>query len=244
MKDNFSKQAEQYALYRPAYPDELLNHVYSFVDQFDTAWDCATGNGQLAVSLAGKFAKVLATDISSKQLENAVLKNNIVYSIGSAEKTDWNDETFDLITVGQAVHWFDHSNFYPEVKRLLKPKGILAVIGYNLVKISPEIDNVIDQLYSRSLKDFWDQERRYIDHEFKTLPFPMNNVHRYETHYLLSWEFEHLLGYLNTWSAVQHYKDRIGENIIDHYSEILNYAWGNEKKRDVSFPIFTLIGSK
>jgi SAM-dependent methyltransferase len=244
MKDNFSKQAEQYAIYRPSYPDELLNRIYSLVNDFDTAWDCATGNGQLATALSSKFTQVIATDISSKQLEKAVQKNNISYSLGRAEKTDFKNESFDLITVGQAVHWFDFDKFYPEVKRVLKPKGILAVLGYNLVKTTPEIDKVIDQLYSRSLKDFWDPERTYIDHEFRNLPFQMDNVHRFEENYELEWEFEHLLGYLNTWSAVQHYKDRIGENIVDHYSDILYYAWGNDKKRLVSFPFFALIGSK
>lgn len=45
---------------------------------------------------------------------------------------DLDNETVDLITVGQALHWLDVSKFYKEVERVLKKKGILAVYGYGL----------------------------------------------------------------------------------------------------------------
>ena len=71
MKDLFSAQADIYAKYRPGYPSLLIDYILSFVSQKNTAWDCATGNGQAAVLLADHFKKVFATDMSEKQLSQA-----------------------------------------------------------------------------------------------------------------------------------------------------------------------------
>ncbi len=71
MKDNFSRQAAGYARYRPSYPPELFDFILSYVKERTIAWDCATGNGQTAIVLAGLFEKVYATDISRKQLDQA-----------------------------------------------------------------------------------------------------------------------------------------------------------------------------
>ena len=127
MKDNFSKQAELYAAYRPSYPKELFDFILSHVKNWDNAWDCATGNGQTALELSTFFKNVYATDISQKQLNNAVSRDNIHYSLQKAEQTNFDDNTFDLVTVSQALHWFAFDEFYREVKRVIKPGGWLAV---------------------------------------------------------------------------------------------------------------------
>jgi hypothetical protein len=88
MKDIFSLQAGSYASYRPGYPPELFDFIVQHIKNRDTAWDCATGNGQTATHLARYFGKVLATDISQKQLDNASRADNIVYSVQPAEQTD------------------------------------------------------------------------------------------------------------------------------------------------------------
>ena len=124
-KDNFSTQAVLYAKFRPKYPEELYDFILSKVKSFDTAWDCATGNGQVASRLSKDFQEVFATDIYQKQLDNAQQADNIHYSIAQAEKTDFLENSFDLITVGQAIHWFDFEQFYQEVRRVAKPDAIL-----------------------------------------------------------------------------------------------------------------------
>jgi hypothetical protein len=45
-KDLFSENAADYSAYRPDYPDQLFEFIFSHVKDFDTAWDCGTGNGQ------------------------------------------------------------------------------------------------------------------------------------------------------------------------------------------------------
>src|SRR5689334_1149416 len=114
MKDNFSKQASLYARYRPVYPPELFSFILNHIEKKDSAWDCATGNGQTAKELAKHFDKVHATDISQKQLDQAEQASNIFYSLQAAEQTNFSDNQFDLVTVSQALHWFDFDKFYTE----------------------------------------------------------------------------------------------------------------------------------
>ncbi len=104
MKDNFSIQADVYAKYRPDYPKELFDFILSHIHSKGIAWDCATGNGQTAKELAKHFEKVYATDISQKQLDNAEQASNIFYSIQAAEQTNFPANSFDLVSVSQALH--------------------------------------------------------------------------------------------------------------------------------------------
>jgi 2-polyprenyl-3-methyl-5-hydroxy-6-metoxy-1,4-benzoquinol methylase len=110
-KDLFSTQANVYAAFRPTYPKELYDFIFDRVETKRKAWDCATGNGQVAGYLANHFDSVYATDISQQQLDNAIKKDNVIYSISGAEKTSFEDQQFDLITVAQALHWLDRERF-------------------------------------------------------------------------------------------------------------------------------------
>src|SRR5438552_13078825 len=114
-KDLFSNQAAIYAQYRPGYPRALFDYIVSFVTEKETAWDCATGNGQAAVELARYFEKVVATDISEKQLQQAIPNEKITYSVSTAEHTPFADNSFNCITVAQAYHWFNFEAFLTEV---------------------------------------------------------------------------------------------------------------------------------
>ena len=163
MKDNFSLQSALYVKYRPSYPPEMIDFVVSLVKEKDMAWDCGTGNGQTAKALSSYFNKVFATDISQKQLDNAYQAVNIFYSVQPAEQTIFLNHSFDLITVSQALHWFRFDEFYAEVKRTAKPDAILAAWTYSLLRISKEIDALIDDLHYNTLYNYWDKERRYVD---------------------------------------------------------------------------------
>ena len=126
-KDLFSGQAEDYALYRPAYPEELFTYILSFVTEKDVAWDCATGNGQSALPLSQYFEKVFASDISRKQLEQAPKKENIEYVVCSAEEAPFPDNSFDLITVSQAYHWLEWEKFHAEARRVGKANCVIVI---------------------------------------------------------------------------------------------------------------------
>jgi ubiquinone/menaquinone biosynthesis C-methylase UbiE len=240
MKDNFSSKSSSYAKYRPTYPQELYQFLKEKLHKTEKAWDCGTGNGQVAGSLAKFFKEVQATDISQQQLDNAIRQPNIHYSVQTAEKTNFPDNNFDLITVAQAIHWFHFEAFYKEVARVLKPDGIIAVIGYSLFKSNPETDEVILKFYQDIVGPFWDEERKYLDEKYKTIPFPFKELESpvFEQEY--EWTFNHVMGYLKTWSAVKHYEKANGENPVDLIEEELKATFGAKNK--VVFPILFRCG--
>lgn len=243
MKDNFSKQADGYATFRPSYPREAFDFILSFVPDKNSAWDCGTGNGQLAAQLAEHFDKVYATDISEKQISKAPKKNNITYEVSSAEENKFTENQFDLITIAQAIHWFDFDRFYARVNSTLKNGGIIAAIGYNLPESNDDTNQLIRHLYADILGDYWDPERRYIDNEYKNIPFPFEEIPVSQKFaQKVMWTVEDLTGYLNTWSAVQHYLKANTENPVDAVFEDFKKAWGNEKKKEFRFPTLLRIG--
>ncbi|MCB0375302.1 MAG: class I SAM-dependent methyltransferase, partial [Sinomicrobium sp.] len=150
-KDNFSDQAKAYKKYRPEYPPELYKAVLALNSKRDACWDCGTGNGQVAVVLAKHYKRVYATDISENQLKHAEKRPNIRYGVCRAEQTGFEDDTFDLITVAQAIHWFDFEAFNKEIKRVSKDKGALCVWGYGLLQTEAGITKVIDRFYRETI---------------------------------------------------------------------------------------------
>ncbi|AWH86790.1 SAM-dependent methyltransferase [Flavobacterium album] len=225
MKDNFSTQAQTYAKFRPDYSHEIIDYIISLVPQKGLALDVATGNGQVAAKLAKHFTTVYATDISDKQLENAATADNIIYKKERAEHTSFNDKMFDLITVAQAIHWFDFDAFYKEVYRILKPDGLFIVMGYGLFSTNPESDRIIRHFHQKTLGDYWDPERRYVDKDYETIPFPFDEIEAKQFSETFTWTFEHLIGYIDSWSAVQHYIKKNGSNPVDLIRDELKESW-------------------
>ncbi|MCA5004805.1 class I SAM-dependent methyltransferase [Sphingobacterium bovistauri] len=242
MKDHFSTSPEQYAKYRPDYPQTIFDFIYPLLNEKSVAWDCGTGNGQIARELSKDFKLVEATDISKQQLEHAFIAENINYSAQPAEKTNFTDNTFDLITVAQAVHWFDFDKFNTEVKRVGKPNSIIALIGYELFNITPEIDAVINHFYKNIIGPFWLPERKHIQERYQKIPFPFRELETPEINNIKLWKYEHLIGYLNTWSAVKHFKEKNKYNPIDDIENDLKNAWGSSEIRRVIFPIIFRVG--
>ena len=243
MKDRFSNHAEDYQKYRPAYPEELYTFLFTLVAEKNTAWDCGTGNGQVAVVLAKYFKQVYATDLSEKQLQQAPRVSNIAYKTERAEHTSFPDHHFDLITVAQAIHWFDFELFYQEVKRTLKPKGILAVMGYGLLRTEDHINLIIDRFYTQIIGTYWDKERVYIEEAYQTIPFPFEEIKVPDFRHSMEWNLSQFTGYLNTWSAVQLYEKKEQVNPLSLIEEELTKAWGAAgSTKTITFPILLRIG--
>ncbi|WP_424493517.1 class I SAM-dependent methyltransferase [Salinimicrobium sp. GXAS 041] len=242
MKDNFSTRSNDYAKFRPGYPQEMFHFLSRQLSAKERAWDCGTGNGQVAGKLADFFREVYGTDISVNQLMNAQNKPNIHYSKQKAEKTNFPDAFFDLVTVAQAVHWFDFNEFYSEVQRTLKPGGIIAIMGYGLFSANEATNKVIDHFYREIVGPFWDEERKYLDEEYKTIPFPFEEVETPEFRNEINWSLERLVGYLKTWSAVKHYEKEKHENPVDLVYDELKEAFGEHGK--ISFPVLFRMGRK
>jgi ubiquinone/menaquinone biosynthesis C-methylase UbiE len=241
-KDNFSEIAGNYATWRPEYPPELFRYLSSLSAEHNKALDCGAGNGQAAKLLAKHYKEVYATDISEAQLKHAVAMPNIYYSVGAAEKTDFPDQYFDVVCAAQAAHWFNHELFYKEAERIIKPNGVLALIGYGLIEINAEIDKLIKTLYTDILGAYWDKERKFIDDHYQSLPFPYKETQIPPFQINDEWNFNQLIGYLNTWSALNHYKKINGKNPLDQLISYLAKIWGCEDLvRPVRFPVIAKI---
>ncbi|GAB4022296.1 class I SAM-dependent methyltransferase [Spirosoma migulaei] len=239
--DRFSGHADLYAQYRIDYPSELYDFVLPLVANRQTAWDCATGNGQVAGALAALFEQVEATDISETQLILAIKKSNINYQLSPAEQTPFANYTFDLITVAQALHWFDVNAFHEEVRRVAKPGAVLAEWGYGLVQLGPDLDSIMLNFYRNRIGPYWDPQRKYIDDAYATLPFPFADVQRATFTARRTWSLERFLNYLRTWSAVRQYIHENEEDPVKWLGEELKPLWG-DGEREVCFPIFLRMG--
>lgn len=157
--DHFSNHASDYARFRPLYPQELFQYLVSLAPSNGLAWDCGTGNGQAANGLATVFDRVIATDASEQQLSNAKANSRVEYRTAPAEASLIDAHSVDVVTVAQALHWFDIPNFFVEAKRVLKPKGVVAVWSYELMNISPAIDRILHPFYTETVGPFWPEER-------------------------------------------------------------------------------------
>jgi len=240
-KDHFSAQSGTYAEFRPVYPAGLFRFLSSLCSGHEFCWDVATGNGQAAATLAEFFSHVYATDASANQIAEAKPHPRISYYVEGAEKTALKDQSCDLITVAQAIHWFRHDAFYTEVRRVLKPGGILAIWGYGLHTVSPEVDHIVEDFYSRIVGPYWPPERRYIEQKYAGLPFPFAEITAPAFEISAQYSLSQLMGYLQSWSATQRYIKENGNNPLNEIQSALKPAWGAQQVRTLRWPIYTKI---
>lgn len=242
-KDRFSEQANAYALYRPVYPKALFDYIISFVKEKDMAWDCATGNGQSAIPLSNYFKKVVASDISEKQLKQAPAKDNIEYVQCSAEETPFAENTFNLITISQAYHWMNWKKFHAEGKRVGKNGCTVAVWMYDLISSREEkINSLIRYLYKDVTGPYWDEERKHVDEhyanvQFDFAPLPVKDF-SIETEFTL----EQLLGYFSTWSATQNFIKAHGHSPVDEIKPEFDALWNDRQAKKFHFPLVLKLG--
>ncbi|HZH94247.1 MAG TPA: methyltransferase domain-containing protein [Flavisolibacter sp.] len=242
-KDLFSEHAKLYAQFRPTYPQILFDYIISFVKDKNTAWDCATGNGQAAMVLADYFQTVWATDISEAQLSNAIRRDNIHYSVSSAEHTIFDDDTFDLITIAMAYHWLDPNAFFKEARRIGKNNCVVAAWTYTTLHTDDEeLDELYQHFYTNITQPYWEAERRLIDEKYQTITFDFSPLPEPPFETKMLWSREQFLGYLSTWSAVQKYTKINGTSPLDLIQEKINALWPYNEIKEIVFPLSLRLG--
>jgi SAM-dependent methyltransferase len=243
-KDLFSGQSADYARYRPSYPNELIEYITAFVKEKNKAWDCATGNGQAAVLLAPHFKQVCASDLSAKQIQQATAHPKVVYTVCQAEQTPYDHNSFDLITVAQAYHWLNFDAFAKEAERVSKPGGTIAVWCYGLLFTEDEnVNRLIKDFYTGTVGPYWDKERKYIDEELKTVPFPYTETEVKKNFSItVNWNINDVCGYISSWSSVQHFIKERGFNPVNDFYKQLLLKWNGGDVRRFRFPLYLRTG--
>jgi SAM-dependent methyltransferase len=243
-KDHFSGHAEAYREARPTYPDELFVWLAKHAPDRALAWDAGCGNGQATVALAQHFAHVVGTDPSANQIAGAESRSNIDYRVEPGESSSLADASASLVTVAQALHWFDFDPFYAEVHRVLKPGGVFAAWNYAACHVASAIDTVIEHLYTDLTGPYWPPERVYIDAGYRTLPFPFAEIPIPEFPMVMSWTVDQLLAYLRSWSATQRYIKANGADPVSIVESDLRSAWGDTGRiREVRWLFHLRVGT-
>jgi SAM-dependent methyltransferase len=244
-KDHFSGHADAYARYRPGYPPPLFDWLARQAPGRELAWDVGTGNGQVARYLADHMTSVHATDASAQQLARAEGPPNVRFAVEPAERSFLVDDSVDLVTVGQALHWFDLESFYGEVRRVLKRGGLLAAWTYQLNEIHPAVDATVGAFYEDVVGPYWPPERVHVERGYGDLPFPFEAVGTPDFRLETSWNLDDYLGYIGTWSAVRRYRAQVGQDPLPALRRSLAELWGDAgMARVVRWPLVLRVGRK
>jgi len=257
-KDHFSRHAELYRRYRPTYPPEVFSWLASLCDHHDRALDVGTGNGQAAHGLAPHFAEVIATDASASQIAHAEPHPKVRYAVAPAEDASVDRSlanptatlieasSVDLVLAAQALHWFDFERFFAECRRVLRPGGVVAALTYYHPNVTPEIDPILHR-YIDHVRADWPPERRFVDTGYRTIAFPFQPEIALPPHLVMSLDLDldGFAGYLATWSAAQHHRERTGLDPRAAFLDELAAVWGNPAlTRPVTFPLGGRIGRR
>lgn len=237
-KDHFSSKAQDYAAFRPRYPQALADWLAGAAGGTERALDVGCGNGQLSALLAERFAEVVATDASAQQIAAAEPHPRVRYACAPGESSGLPDHSVDLLTVAQAAHWFDLDRFYADARRVLRPGGLLALITYGVTEADGEPGAVISRFYRQTLPPFWPPERRHVESRYRDLPFPFDELDAPAIAMRAEWTLAEITGYVDTWSAVRNLEKAQGRAAMDGFSADLAAAWGPpENRREIRWPL-------
>jgi SAM-dependent methyltransferase len=241
--DHFSGVSAAYAAFRPRYPDVLFDFLAQAAPARDAAWDAGTGSGQAAVGLARHFKRVIATDASGSQIEHATRDPRIDYRVCPAESCDLDDRSVDLVTVAQALHWFDRARFWGEARRVLRPGGVIAVWTYVMLEIAPRIDQIVRRFYSEVVGPYWPPQRRITEERYQTIEFPFAEFAAPDFVIEQQMTLDDVAGYIRTWSATRAFVRHHGQDPVDGIVAELAPAWGvPQKSRLARWPVAMRIG--
>lgn len=239
----FGERASDYASFRPAYPAQLFDWLAANSPDRQRVLDIGCGNGQASQALSAHFAHVLACDSSFQQLCAVPATSAIQRFAADARRLPLRSSSCDLITVAQALHWFADARFFAEVSRLLRPDGFFCAWCYGLMRINPALDALIRQLHGELLEGYWPTGRAMVDNGYRDILTAFAQIRVPEFAIQLHWSFQHLLGYLRTWSAVQRWESEHQQDPVTLFLPQLTAAWGDTGQQHfVRWPLHFVAG--
>lgn len=238
----FSGHASTYAAFRPTYPGALFEWLVRMAPGRAQAWDVGTGNGQVAVALASYFDAVQATDPSDSQLAAASEHPRVTYRRATYD-SGLPAASVQLVTVGQALHWFDLDAFFAELRRVLVPGGFFAAFAYVHSTVTPEVDAVTRHYHDVTCAPHWAPEHHLIRAGYRAMPLPIAEVGAPPFEIRSAMSLAQYLGFHRSWSATQRLLAAGGELDVLAYERAVASAWGDAAARDVVWPMFVRAGT-
>jgi ubiquinone/menaquinone biosynthesis C-methylase UbiE len=241
--DAFSEAAERYATARPTYPKTLFQTLATLAPATRSAWDCGTGNGQAATGLAEFFESIEATDASAEQIAQAQFHPRVRYRAVPAEASGIADESMDLISAAQALHWFDRDRFFAEVQRIARPRALLAAYGYSWFYLTPILDALTDRWLLQPVQSHWSANNRLLWDGYRTIAFPFEEVISPCLAIHLTWTLDQLFDYYLTWSAPRRKIAAEGDSFVSEARRAFESDWGDPTQpRHVVMPLTVRLG--
>jgi SAM-dependent methyltransferase len=127
----FGAAADAYDELRPEYPGSAVRWALEpAIDRRPLrVLDLAAGTGKLAAAAVRLGAHVVAVEPDPAMLERLRRRLPDIRTLsGTAERIPLTDSEVDAVLVGQAMHWFDRGQAFPEIARVLAPGGVLAAM--------------------------------------------------------------------------------------------------------------------
>jgi ubiquinone/menaquinone biosynthesis C-methylase UbiE len=156
--ERFSDRVENYAKYRPRYPDAMLQFIREIVPQPAVVADVGSGTGIITKQLLDAEFEVYAIEPNEPMRSEAgrtLNANPLFHSVpGSAEATTLANQSIDFITSAQSFHWFDRGKAKVEFRRILKPGKWVALIWNERQSEASTFDWKYEQLLRRGAPDY------------------------------------------------------------------------------------------
>lgn len=233
--DRFGGVAERYATCRPRYPRAVFHYLAAIAPSTRLAIDVAAGSGQATAGLRERFNRVIAMDLSARQL-GAMPSLDVPRVVARAEQLPVQAHTADLIVAAQALHWFDTSLFFASCTDVLRPGGVFAALVYGQVAIAPKIDQLVLRLHDVTLAADWAIDRASVMAGYPSVRLPGRQLAIAQFVLEQSMTADGFLGYLSTWSAVSAYRERTGDDPLATMRDELHHVWG-ENARTARWPL-------
>lgn len=242
--NKFLHEPMRYADYRPQYPESLFEYLQTLTSKNSKVLECGAGSGQATIGLSSHFNYIISTEPSFELLLKAKPLSHVYYIQSSAEQLPIHSTSINLVCIAQAIHWFRLHDFYSEVKRVLKPGGVITAWCYNQSEIEPAIDKVINKIYVKiTSSQNLSRERQYLYEHYQTLLFPFDRIPSPSFSITMSWNLMQLLGYISTWPSILEYQKRFNIDLISEIKDELIFLWGDSStEKLITWPIYLLVG--
>ncbi|MEL0637130.1 methyltransferase domain-containing protein [Marinomonas sp. TI.3.20] len=232
-----------YSRARPTYPAELYYWLSHQVKSSGVVWDAACGTGQASIDLAAYFDKVEASDISESQIAEATPHRKVHYQVFPSEKTNYPDHYFDAVCIGHALHWFDLDLFWQEVKRVLKPGGLLVCWGYNWLTVGEQEDLVISEHVLSHLSSYWPVQSRLLWNQYRDIQFPFEPIDVPKFDLYCNWSVSQTMDFIRSWTAAQLLIQDEGDDFLVQANTVLRSVWSDPlHKKQIHLPFFVRAG--